>query len=446
MLNTANLSLDQAPPISIPFRFFLTAPLFGLVAGLLLLVYGPALFLTRWSPMTLGLTHLITLGMLAMVMCGALLQMLPVLAGSPVPAVVMVGRLCHLFMTVGAGLLVFSFISGSNIATVLSLILLGAGVILFFLAVAVALLRVKQVTHTITAMRLAVIAFLFTLLLGLLLGSGVLSQVGFGHIAPLVNVHLGWGVLGWIGLLLIGISYQVVPMFQVTPEYPPLMRRFLAPVLFTALVIWTLLVLAAIFNRVGASIPTLWMFLVLPGFMLYAVVTLRLQQQRKRRIPDITMKFWRIGMFSILFSSALWILGNLSTVVANSPQYHLLLGVGLIVGAGVSVVNGMLYKIVPFLSWFHLQNRQLSLMCMTVQVPNMKEFISDKAARDQYNVYVASLLLLFAAVLKPEWFTHLAGLIFLLSNIMLFKTLVVSMSRYYRTNQALLSYAVDSNK
>jgi hypothetical protein len=445
MLNTASLSLDQAPPISIPFRFFLTAPLFGLMAGLLLLVYGPALFLTRWAPMTLGLTHLITLGMLAMVMCGALLQMLPVLAGSPVPAVVMVGRLCHLLITVGAGLLVFSFITGSGIATTLSLSLLGAGVVLFFLAVALALLRVKQVTPTITAMRLAVIAFLFTLLLGLLLGSGTLSQVGFGHIAQLVDVHLGWGILGWIGLLLIGISYQVVPMFQVTPEYPLLMRRFLAPMLFMALVIWMLLMLAAIFNLVGNAIPTFWMFLVIPGFMLYAVVTLRLQQQRKRRIPDITMKFWRIGMFSILFSATVWILGNVSTVVANSPQYHLLLGVGLIVGAGVSVVNGMLYKIVPFLSWFHLQNRQLSLMCMSVQVPNMKEFISDKAARYQYNVYLLSLLLLFAAVIKPEWFAHLAGLVFLLSNVLLFKNLVISMSRFYKTNQALLSYAVDSD-
>jgi hypothetical protein len=235
-------------------------------------------------------------------------------------------------------------------------------------------------------------------------------------------------------------------MFQVTPEYPMLMRRFLAPVLFMSLVIWTLLMLAAIFSLIGDFIPTLWMLLVLPGFMLYAVVTLRLQQQRKRRIPDITMKFWRIGMFSILFSSAVWIIGNVSTVVANSPQYHLLLGVGLIAGAGVSVVNGMLYKIVPFLSWFHLQNRQLSLMCMTVQVPNMKEFISDKAARYQYNVYVASLFLLFAAVTKPEWFAHMAGLVFLLSNIMLFRNLVIAMSRYYTTNQALLSYAVDSVK
>src|SRR5487761_2332052 len=36
------LSFEQAPPISVPYRFFLTAPLFGAVAGLVLAWFGPA--------------------------------------------------------------------------------------------------------------------------------------------------------------------------------------------------------------------------------------------------------------------------------------------------------------------------------------------------------------------------------------------------------------------
>ena len=88
MYGTENLSLEQAPPISIPMRFFLTAPIFGIAGALLLVWYGPELFITRWSPLTLALTHLITLGFLGQIMCGALLQMLPVLAGVAVPRVV----------------------------------------------------------------------------------------------------------------------------------------------------------------------------------------------------------------------------------------------------------------------------------------------------------------------------------------------------------------------
>ena len=441
MLNTANLSLDQAPPISIPFRYFLTAPLFGLAAALLLLVNGPELLVTRWSPMTLGLTHLITLGVLAMVMCGALLQMLPVLAGAPVPKVVIVGTLCHLLITLGTGLLVFSFMAGSAVGEVAALSLIGSGVLLFFIAVTVALWRVKQVSYTVIAMRLAVVSLLITLLLGLLLGSGVLGSMGFGHIASLVDVHLGWGVLGWVGLLLVGISYQVVPMFQVTPEYPLLMRKLLAPAIFVGMIIWTVLVLGAISGLLDDLVPTLWMLVILVGFSFYAVVTIGLQRQRKRRVPDITMMFWRVGMGFVVICAVLWIAGNLFPSIGQSPSYNLLLGVGMLLGVGVSVINGMLYKIVPFLSWFHLQNRQMSLMCMTVQVPNMKEFISDKAARLQFNLYLGSLFLALAAAIKPGWFAHLTGLVFLISNLVLMKNLIVAMSRYRATNSALLAYA-----
>ena len=85
MLSTAGLSLEQAPPIGVPFRFFLTAPLFTLAAGLLLAWQGEDLMASRWTPGALTGAHLIALGFLSQVMCGALFQMLPVLAGSRVP-------------------------------------------------------------------------------------------------------------------------------------------------------------------------------------------------------------------------------------------------------------------------------------------------------------------------------------------------------------------------
>ena len=78
----------------------ITAPLFGVLAGLLVLFEGPAALPVRWNPATLALTHLLTLGVLAQVMCGALLQMLPVLAGAPVPAVGRVGCWAHALLIV----------------------------------------------------------------------------------------------------------------------------------------------------------------------------------------------------------------------------------------------------------------------------------------------------------------------------------------------------------
>ena len=52
----ALLSYDRSPPIAAPFRFFLTAPFFGVAAGVLLVVSGQNVFLSRWTPEALALT------------------------------------------------------------------------------------------------------------------------------------------------------------------------------------------------------------------------------------------------------------------------------------------------------------------------------------------------------------------------------------------------------
>ncbi|MCP4127143.1 MAG: hypothetical protein GY753_08790, partial [Gammaproteobacteria bacterium] len=377
MLNTANLSLEQAPPISIPLRFFLTAPLFGIAAALLMIWYGPEVMTSRWSPQTLALTHLLTLGVLALVMTGALLQILPVLAGIAVPRVVLVGNLVHPLLTVGTMGLVAGFLLGSTAWLKLAVVALGAGFIIYILAVAVALWRVELPNSTVTGMRMALLALAVTVLLGLSLGAGFAGWESLAYPALYTDVHLTWGMLGWVMLLLIGVSFQVVPMFQVTPEYPGWIRNRLPRLLLVGLAIWTLLYVAAVNKPALASWSLVWLTIILAGYIAFALITLRLQQQRRRKITDVTLMFWRVGITNIPISFLIWGVGRLFPAAMEQVDLDLLLGVCMIFGVAIPLLNGMLYKIVPFLSWFHLQNRQLATMCMTVRVPNMKQFLSD---------------------------------------------------------------------
>jgi hypothetical protein len=111
-MNSAGLSLEQAPPFGVPLRFFLTAPWFLVLAALLLSWQGPAVFASRWLPATLALTHLLTLGFMAQVMLGALLQMLPVVVGVVVPRLRLTAMLIHIPLTLGALALTVAFLSG----------------------------------------------------------------------------------------------------------------------------------------------------------------------------------------------------------------------------------------------------------------------------------------------------------------------------------------------
>ena len=124
MRNIASLSLEQAPPYHVPLRFFVTAPVFAMVAALVLMFAGPAAFASRWSPALLAVTHLLTLGYVSMVMLGAMLQMLPVLAGVPVRRVVFIGSTVHLFIVTGSLLLAGGFLWHQS-----SLLLAAAGLL-----------------------------------------------------------------------------------------------------------------------------------------------------------------------------------------------------------------------------------------------------------------------------------------------------------------------------
>lgn len=437
MLNTASLSLDQAPPISIPFRFFLTAPLFAIAAGLELLIFGSEMLISRWSPFTLGLTHLITLGVLSMVMCGAMLQMLPVIAGSPVPHVVLVGRLTHGLLLMGTILLKISFVTGSKPATLLALTTLGVGFLIFIVAVSIALWRVVTPGATIQGMKMAVIALAATVVLGILVAVGYSGIGNLAHLTSLTNIHLSWGILGWAGLLILSVSFQLVPMFQVTPEFPFWVKRHLPYSIFICLSAWLLLRLGFDQSSWIDSAATPVLTMAVSGYLLFSMKTLQLQSKRKRRVPDVTLLFWRLGMIVLGLCVLLWVGGEFYSQIGDTQYFSLLLGIGLIQGVTLSIINGMLYKIVPFLCWFHLQSRQMAFMCMTVKVPHMKEFVTDKSAKRQFYLHLLALVSTVAAAVAPELFVHPAALLFIASNSMLLANLVLAVSRFRTTFKLL---------
>lgn len=443
-MNRANLSLEQAPPISVPFRFFLTAPLFGILAALLLLYYGPDALTSRWSPVTLALTHLITLGFLGLIMCGAMMQMLPVLAGSPVPAVAPVTTAVHLLLSTGILALTFGFLTGTTMLLHLAFGALGLGFSIFIIAVAIALIRIKAPNQTINGMRMALASLLITVLLGLTIGNSFAGTITLPSVLILTDIHLGWGLLGWVGLLVISVAYQVVPMFQLTPEYPEPVSRYLAWSLFIALAIWAGLYLAGGHGHISPLIADLWLLIPIAGYSLFAITTLRQQQQRRRKVSDITLLFWRTGMLSTIGCLLLW-LGGFLPAIGEQFAYPLLAGVLILIGIAISVTNGMLYKIVPFLAWFHLQNRQLALgLVGTVKVPNMKELLPDTPAQRQYFLHLGTLFLTLCAIFWPDFLARPAGLALGISCATLWYNLFRATRRYQEVNSKLSVSATSS--
>ncbi|MEO8599401.1 MAG: hypothetical protein ABI656_06180 [bacterium] len=407
------LSFDQTPPLSVPLRFFLTAPAFAIIASLLLLWYGPQALESRWSELTLALTHLLVLGFLAASMIGALIQIMPVVAGVHLPRAQLTANMVHFLLVVGTTALAAAFLLTNPLLFKLALLFLGSAFLWLLGVSVVGLWRVSDASATLWAIRLALIALLVTVMLGATLASAFAWTFGLPLI-ELTNLHARWGLLGWVGLLVIGVAYQVVPMFQVTPLYPPYLMRWLAPVLFLLLLLWSAVDTLTLQqpNSWNTALSIAVSIIVAIGFMLFGLTTLYLLWFRKRPKPDVAVMFWRTGMVSLIACAALWVAGRLLPQITVAPSYALLLGVLFIIGFAYSAINGMLYKIVPFLVWYHLQ----SIITQRGIVPNVKQVLPDSVSIRQFFAHLAALAILLAAVQWPGVLTHVAGFSFAVSS------------------------------
>jgi len=423
MSHQASLSFEQAPPFALPLRFFLTAPLF-LLAAAILIALAPHTLASRWTPQALALTHALTLGFLAMVMLGALMQMLPVVAGATMPFSRAVGWITHALLALGSTALMAGFLTGDALLYQVGMALLASAFLVFLLAASSSLVRAVA-SDTVSGMRLAMLCLAITAALGLALALSRSTGWVLAETAAAIAAHAVLGLLGWVLLLVVSVAYQVVPMFQITPPYPPRLARWFAPVLFALLVI---LALAPLLPQAAASAVALIAQVGLAaGILAFALVTLRLQSRRRRKLPDVSLDFWRLGMASLIASVAAWMLARLSPAWADSDAYPLLLGVLFIGGFAVSVVSGMLYKIVPFLAWFHLQAQ---LQARAGSIPNMKEMIAQRWMRWHFRLHLLACALLGCATISPGLFAMPGGIATGLSAMLLWLNLVTTTRRY----------------
>ena len=418
----ALLSFDQAPPISAPLRFFLTAPLFPILAGLLVLWSGPELFISRRTPEVLALTHLITAGFMLQVMLGAMQQLLPVMAGANIARPLWVATVVHACLTVGALCLVAAFLTKQPVLFAMAVVILATAVVTFVVAAARALYGVPTTSPIIRGLRLGLVGLCVTV------GFGLLRAVALGWslelpLAKVANVHLGWGFVAWGCTMLGTVGFVAVPMFQQTPNYPGWFGRGFAVTTLLVVVLWAS---AELVGWEGlASVLSVGVVLVAATF---ALITLHLQRLSRRPKLDAVQLLWRVAMLSALAACGLWLAARVSPTLAQWPGWPLLFGTLLLFGGFMSVIVGMLYKIVPFLIWLHLQN----LGRGRLMAPNIKKVLDEKQMDRQMAAHFVAFGLLMLAVVWPVWFVYPAGLALIVANVWLLRNLLSAVQVYRR--------------
>jgi hypothetical protein len=341
-LRPLRLSLGNAPPLDVPARFIALGGV-SMVAGCVLIaiwadqVVAPGGWAT---PQALALTHVLALGFVTAVMSGVLYQMLPVVLGAH-PAPARGARLvwwCFLVSivifttTLASGRDDLAPIGGIALTTAILGITVHAGSVMrrstrwnvvgLYLVMALGCLDAIAVMGAILAVSLR---------------TGMLEDP-LALLAPKILLAVG----GWLGLVLVGVSYQLVPRFNVSS----VRARWPRPVL-GLLVGGLILGVVAVSVHLAAPLRVAALLPYVAGAALYLHDVIRLTSARGGPASSGITPIGQVAAAAVFVIAAL---AALPAVAGVQPWPQVAVSSALLGWAPLAIsANGA--RIIPFLAW-----------------------------------------------------------------------------------------------
>jgi hypothetical protein len=388
----------------------------ALFVGVSLLVLRPAMLATyHYNQYVIAATHLFVLGWICTIVMGAMYQLVPVALETKLYSEKLAAWQ-FAFHLVGFTGMVWMFWTWNmkQVGHFGSVLLVGVG--LFVYNIARTLLRVPRWNVIATAVASALVWLSLVVSVGLTIAVGKCSYeaasgpasggplgvllLGLKAIAAFtarfdqiaaMHAHAHLGVLGVFIMLIVGISYKLVPMFTLSDIQSP--RRALASV--TLLNVGLLGVFVAILLR--HPLKFAFALLVVAGLACYGIEMIAILRACKRRSLDWGLKSFLTAIsllapLSVLALVLSWPGLPLTTFTGRLENVYGFLGLAGVVSFAII---GMFYKIIPFLVWYGSYSTQIGLR----KVPSLADLYSPGLQAAGYWTYVAGLAAATAAIL-----------------------------------------------
>jgi len=403
------LSLDQAPPYKIPLQFYIAGVLYLTIFSMLFAFKGIDI-VSRYDYNALALTHLFTLGFFTHIMFGSMFQMIPVMLGLAYKNVVRNANI--VFYTLNIATLLFI----SGLVTQLTPLLHAGGTLLLFAFGYFSFISLKTVLRSENKdfMVKSFATSFFLLGVGAVFGFiALLSHMGIVSKAYFGDLHIAFMLFGWIFLLINAVSYKIIPMFFVAKEFPKLIKNGFFSIILIALLLFGTAHILELFKLSTAIL--LFLTLIV---LIFAIMSITILRTRKRKRKDLSITLWYFAMANIIIAALLFVIGLFYTY----PYLDLAIGFFTLFGGVYALINAMLYKIVPFLTWFHLNSNMIfeAEMSQVIVKKDMQRQVSF-----YYTAYLFFLLIPFFKIA-----TFGAIFFFMLSSLLLFLNLVNAYQYY----------------
>jgi hypothetical protein len=436
------LPATSAPSIALPLGFVLTG-LLALCSGIVWLVLQPGLLAAyHYNQYVIAVTHLFVLGWICSVVMGAMYQLVPVALETRLYSQKL-ARWQFALHTVGFIGMVWMF-NAWNMKQVGHFgCVLAIGVGLFVYNITRTLLRVPKWNVTATAVSAALAWISLTILVGLSLAAakctyssepgssptgavgvvvgGLRSVAGFlAHFDSIsaMHAHAHLGGVGCFTMLIVGVSYKLVPMFTLSE----LQSRRRAACSVALLNIGLAGSFVAILLR--SPLKLAFALIVIAALTVYGWELAAILRARKRRTLDWGIKYFLTAIVLLAPLSLLAVVLSWPGLPLNSftGQLENLYGFLGLIGVITFAIIGMLYKIIPFLVWFGCYSREIG----RARVPSLPELYSARLQALGYWTYLAGFATTSVAILASHESAVRAGCALLALSV---ATLAVNVAR-----------------
>jgi hypothetical protein len=397
----------HAPSVTLPLRFMVTG-LLALLTGMALLLLRPEMLATyHYNQYVIATTHLFVLGWICTIVMGAMYQLVPVALETKLYSEKL-AAVQFLFHLVGFTGMVWMFWTWNMKQVGHFGAVLTVGVGLFVYNIARTLLRVPRWNVVATGVASALGWLTLAVCAGLTIAIGKCTYEATSALAPgnpfgavlhglksvaaftarfdqigAMHAHAHLGALGMFIMLIVGISYKLVPMFTLSD----LQNRRRAAASLALLNVGLLGSFVTILLR--HRLKFAFALVVVAGLACYGIEIAAILRARKRRTLDWGLKYFltAIGLLAPLSVLALVLSWSGLPLTALTGQLENAYGFMGLLGVVSFAIIGMFYKIIPFLVWYGSYSRQIGLN----KVPSLADLYSPALQAFGYWAYLAGL-------------------------------------------------------
>ncbi len=332
------ISKDFAPPLKLVAPFFKTGVIFYLIAMMSLLAFSATFSYQEMA--VAGWVHLFLLGFVMVIIFGAMAQLIPVVLEVG-HAIVDLYYVILPLLAIGTVMMITGFWLHPALLPYGGLLVLVA-MITFAIEAFATLKKAEIKTLTVKTVAVTNAYLLLGILTGFAIALGLNGSLSI-DVDTMLKAHVYAVLGGFVLLTIMGLSMTLIPMFSLAHGFDetPVRRGFNLVAIGVGMVFISALIGIETVQWLGYLITLLGVIFYI--YQIYIIYKLTVRKEM-----DIWAKSMLFGFATLLLSL---LLGVVYLLGASEPWLHTSVWFFMLGFIGF-LINGHLYKIVPFLVWF----------------------------------------------------------------------------------------------